>query len=294
MSITLDQARALDALDRGGTFERAAAALHKGHTAVLYALRTMEEQLGLTLLDRRGYRTKLTPEGQRVLEHARKLLDAERALEDACTEIKQGWEPRLRLVFDGIFPTHPILRVVEEMARAGAKTRIDVSTGFLAGVEETFRQEDAELMISVLPPAAADLRAVRLAPIRAVLVAHRGHPLVAGDRELTAEQLAAHMLITVRGSDPRLQLSTAGIEPPIAVRLNDFQAKKAAILSGLGFGWMPEYLVAAELRRGVLRRVRWRAASVHVFEPRLYHRTGARLGRAAQLVVQRLREDAKR
>ena len=43
MALTLDQARALDALARHGTFARAAAALNKRHTAVLYAVRTLEE-----------------------------------------------------------------------------------------------------------------------------------------------------------------------------------------------------------------------------------------------------------
>jgi len=78
MNVTLEQARALDALARHGTFAAAAKALHKGHTAVLYALRTLEEQTELALLDRRGYRTRLTAAGERVLEHCRKLLAAER------------------------------------------------------------------------------------------------------------------------------------------------------------------------------------------------------------------------
>jgi hypothetical protein len=60
MAITLEWARALDALDRAGTLVGAAAQLHKGHTAVLYALGQLEAQTGLALLDRRGYRLRLT------------------------------------------------------------------------------------------------------------------------------------------------------------------------------------------------------------------------------------------
>ena len=51
MAITLDQARALDALARAGTFVRAGAALHKRHTAVLYALQTLKKQTNITLLN---------------------------------------------------------------------------------------------------------------------------------------------------------------------------------------------------------------------------------------------------
>src|SRR5690606_26191529 len=187
-----------------------------------------------------------------VLGHVRRVLSAERELEAACAEIRTGWEPDLRLVFDGIFPTEPILKVVLAIAEAGASTRVDVSSAFLGGVERAFVDTDADLMISVLPPTSADLRVVRLAPIRARLVAHKDHPLARTRRLLEPEELAAHVLFTVRGSDPRLHLSTRGIEPPIAVRLADFHAKKAGILAKMGFGWMPEHLVGAELSKGTL------------------------------------------
>jgi DNA-binding transcriptional LysR family regulator len=289
VSVTLEQARALDALARHGTFARAASALGKRHTAVLYAVKTLEEQTGLALLDRHGYRTRLTEAGARILVHARELLAAERALDDACAEIKSGWEPELRLVFDGIFPVEPILDATRAIANAGASTRVDVSTEFLAGVEAAFTASDAHLMIAVLPPASAHYRVVRLAPIRARLVAHKDHPLAKAGRDLEPEDLAAHVLLTVRGSDPRLQLSTAGVEPPIAVRLNDFHGKKAGILAKLGYGWMPDHLVSHELERGTLVPLRWKRESVHVFEPRLYFRAGRALGRAARMVTDRLK-----
>src|SRR6476659_3871826 len=109
LHLSLDQARALDAWARHGTFQRAAQALHKGHTAVLYALRTLEDQAGIKLVDRTGYRSRLTPAGQRVLEQCRKLLATERELESLCLEMRSGWEPSLKIVFDGVFPAAPIL-----------------------------------------------------------------------------------------------------------------------------------------------------------------------------------------
>lgn len=293
MAVTLDQARALDALARHGTFARAASALGKRHTAVLYALKTLEEQTGLALLDRRGYRTRLTAAGDRVLVHAQKLLACERDLEASCVEIRTGWEPELRMVFDGIFPVAPILGVVDAIARAGARTRVDMSTDFLAGVERTFVEADADLMISVLPPTSTDLRVVRLAPIRARLVVHRDHALARAGALLDPAALAAHVLLTVRGSDPRLHLSTSGLEPVLAVRLADFHAKKAGILARMGYGWMPEHLVSGELARGTLIALPAKLANVHVFEPRLYYRAGRTPGRAARLVIDRLKDDAK-
>jgi DNA-binding transcriptional LysR family regulator len=288
MSITLEQARALDALDRHKTYQAAAKALHKAHSAVLFAVRSLEDQTGLVLLDRRGYRTKLTPAGERVLEACRTMLAAERAFENVCHEIKSGWEPRLCIVFDGVQPAAPILDVVAELVREQVPTRIDVRADFLDGVEASFEREEADLMIAVLPPRDARLSSIALPSIPASLVTHRGHPLAAPRKTYEPAELEQHVLCTVRGSDPRLVLGTSSLAPRTTIHLNDFAAKHAAILAGIGFGWLPDAMAQAELRSGVLKRIRWAGASTHLFEPRLYHRNDAVLGRAASRVLERL------
>ena len=68
MPITLDQARALQALAEYGTFEAAASALHKGHSAIVSAIKNMEAQLELKHPDRKLYRTKVARAGEAVRE----------------------------------------------------------------------------------------------------------------------------------------------------------------------------------------------------------------------------------
>lgn len=280
MQITLEQARALDALDRHGTFHKAAAALRIGHTSVLYALRTLEEQLELRVLDRTGYRTRLTPAGRRVLESCRTLLAAEAELAATVTELRGGWEPTVKVVFDGIVPIEPLLHAVGDLAREHVPTRIDVRAEFLGAVEDTFIAAEADLMISVLPPRETDLFAIALPVVKATLVAHRKHPLATGTHDIAS--LRRHVLLTVRGGDPRLELPTSGLEQRSTVLLNDFASKRAAIAAGIGFGWLPDAMISRELRR-----VRWSGASTHRFHPRLFHR--GHPGRAAQRLISALR-----
>lgn len=286
MDVTLDQARALDALARHGTFVAAAKALHKGHGAVLYAVERLEEQTGLTLLDRTRYRTKLTRAGDEVLAHCRRLLAAERALVAACGEIKSGWEPSLRVVFDGVYPAEPILAVISGLARDGARTVVQVAAEFLGGVEERFARDDADVMITLLPPQTPGLVTVKLPPLKARLVAHKRHPLAALSR-VTLADLDAHVLVTVRGSDPRLQLSTVSLEDRSTVHLPDFASKKSAILQGIGFGWLPDHLIARELSRGELVALPLARGGTHAFEPRLCRRDRP-LGHAAKRLVDAL------
>lgn len=279
MHITLDQARALDAFSRAGSLQGAAKLLRKGHTGVLYALKQLETQTGLHLFDRTGYRTRLTAAGEEVLRRCRALLEAERALLDTCTELRSGWEPTLRVVFDAIVPLGPVLEVIRLLREAAAPTRVLLSVDTLGGVERRFDEEGADVMLSILPVAQEGLVTVPLPKLRARLVAHRTHPL-ARARRVTPEALHGHTLLTVRGSDPRLHLSTGRLEQQSTVHLSDFHAKKAAIVAGIGFGWLPDWLIERELRRGELVPLSLTTGSVHVFEPRLSHR--GRLGPAGE------------
>jgi DNA-binding transcriptional LysR family regulator len=281
--ITLEQARTLDAFAKAGSLQAAAKALHKAHSAVLYALKQLEAQTDLTLFDRSGYRTKLTLAGEEVLRHCRRLLDAESSLYAACAELRSGWEPVLRVVFDAIVPLSPVLEVVRALKAARAPTRVQLSVDSLSGVEERFEAEGAQVMISVLPPRHKGLTVVALPKLKARLVAHRTHPLTRVTRPLTGEDLSAHVLLTVRGSDPRLQLPTAQLEEQSTVHLSDFHAKKAAIAAGIGFGWLPDWLIEQELHKGELVALNLPQGSVHVFEPRLAYRHS--LGPAARKLV---------
>ncbi len=283
--VTIEQARALDALARGGSFAAAAAELHRGHTSILYAIKTLEDALGFPVLDRSRYRTQLSPRGRRVLEACRDLLAADAELASTIGVLRGGWEPTVGVVFDGIVPIEPLLHAIDALTHERVPTRIEVRAEFLAGVEDEFAHRNADLMIAVLPPRAPGLIAIDLPPLHASLVARSDHPLARGRHD--ARALRDHLLLTVRGSDPRLELSTAGIEARSTVHLHDFAAKRTAVLAGIGFGWLPDPMIEADLARRRLRRIRWTRASRHVFHPRLYHR-GA-LGPAARRLVDSLK-----
>lgn len=268
--ITLEQARALAAIDRCGTFAAAAAELRRGHTSVLYAIRTLEDALGFPVLDRSGYRTTLSPHGRRVLEGCRALLASADELAALVGELRAGWEPALAVVFDGIVPIDPLLHTIGRLAREHVPTRFEVHAAFLGGVEEVFDRLAADIMITVLPPRRGALTAIDLPPLPASLVAHTSHPLARGRHDASA--LRRHLLLTVHGSDPRLELPTSAIEAHSMVLLNDFASKRAAILAGIGYGWLPDAMIDRDLAAGRLRRIRWTRPARHVFHPRLHHR----------------------
>ena len=74
MGFTLDQLRALVAIERAGNFSAAGRELYRATSAVSYAIKNLEDQLGVTLFDRRGRQAKLTDVGRCVLQEAHVVL----------------------------------------------------------------------------------------------------------------------------------------------------------------------------------------------------------------------------
>ena len=64
--------------------------------------------------------------------------------------------------------------------------------------------------------------------------------------------------------------------------LSDFKSKKQALLQGLGFGWMPYYLVKKELAENKLVEVNYQHGSRFIFTPHLVWRAERKLGKTAQ------------
>ena len=71
--------------------------------------------------------------------------------------------------------------------------------------------------------------------------------------------------------------------------LSDFHSKRLALLSGAGFGWIPRHFVEHELENGTLKLLPANP-NTWVYEPYVITRTGAPLGRGAQLFIETLRQ----
>ena len=285
MNITMDQALALDAIAKFGTFKSAATQLGKGHSAVMYLIKTLERETDLTLLDRSGYRNRLTADGQLVHKYCQRLIQTKNELSLACKKLHRGWEPRISLVYDGVINFDLIGDVLLKLNESEIPTEIKVTAAILDEVEKRFEQEDADMMLTILANHQLNSPSLKLKPLKVFLVAHGQHRLGKLRKSATIADLNKHTYIQVRGSTSQLGLSTEQIEMSSLFLVNDFNTKKQAILKGLGFGWLPQYMISNELKSKEVRVVKTSIANEHTLYPRLYHREKSLLGKGAQALL---------
>ena len=285
---TLDQLVVLEAIERCGTFARAAEELHRVPSAVSYAVRTMEAQLGVQLFERLGNRAALTPAGRRLLESAREVLAQARSLERVAGEIRDGWEPELQVVVDGVFPMGPLAAALRVFTEQRIPTRVRLDVEYQEGVPERWTADRAALMLILdFDPEDDPLRIQPLPDIDMVLVVAPGHPLAgqSGRDGLEEGALDDHFELVVKDSSPRYSRRpkkpfTGGGH---VIYLSDFHSKRLAALGGVGFGWLPEHLVIDDLAAGRLLPLDAGNGGRWTYHPKLVCRADEPLGRAAML-----------
>jgi DNA-binding transcriptional LysR family regulator len=67
--------------------------------------------------------------------------------------------------------------------------------------------------------------------------------------------------------------------------VNDFWTKKQAIMKGLGYGWLPEYMIATELKNKILKPMNTEIENTHELRPKLFHRPEEKMGRTAKQLL---------
>jgi DNA-binding transcriptional LysR family regulator len=289
--ITLDAVEALEAIQETGSFAAAARRLHKVQSAVSYGVRQLESALGVELFDRSGHRAQLTDAGRVVLDEGRLLLARARRLEALAEGFQAKWEPRLEVVIDGILPMEPILRAFQQLTDEGVPTRMQVKVEFLGGVQDRFEKDRADLMLVKDYTPTRALTEHPLPEVEAVLVAARTHPLGRASGPVSLEVLHRHVELTVHdSSESRRVTNPHRFGGDRVFFLSDFLTKKTALRMGLGFGWMPLYLVRKELASGSLREVPYAGGSRYRFTPALVHPADRPLGRAGQRFLALLAE----
>ena len=286
MSLNLEHLKTLKILDESGNFAKAATKLNKVRSAVSYDIRCLENHLGISLLDRSGYRTQLNEIGKMIAARSRHILREARALEHLASLLHQQWEPTLKVVIEGAIPNRPVMRVIQELNAQNVPTRINLQTEFLSGVPDRFEKEEADLMlVKNFEAQWEDYEVFELPPVHCFLVAASTHDLFAKNpTTISLQELCKHVELNIEVSaDNAAQMGDKRLGSPRVLNLSGFHTKKEALLMGLGFGWMPGALIGEELANNRLHVIPFDEGSSFHFVPLLMYKKERPLGRSGSL-----------
>jgi len=252
--MTYDQLVAFTSVAAEGTFTGASNALHKSQPAVSKLIRNLEGELGVVLFDRTRYRATLTDAGRVFYERAAAVIESTHALRGFGLALGGKVEAIVRLAVEAVTPLDPIVKILRAAEARFPSVRVELHTERLAGAAEALHERRADVVVAtMLGIDAAKVDAMPFGRVRIVAVARADHPVATRRPPIPPALLRAHPQIVLRDSAQRSSPALNVLEGGLRWTVTDIAAKKELILAGMGWGGLPEHVVARELAGGTLK-----------------------------------------
>ncbi|MBH0238245.1 LysR family transcriptional regulator [Methylobrevis albus] len=267
----LDKLELLLALARERHFGRAAESAGVSQPTLSSAVKSLEEQLGVLLVERGSRFQGFTPEGERILDWARRLVSDARAMRMEVQALKKGPAGNLRL---GVIPTALpfVSELINPIAIRHQEVRFSVhsmtSDQILKGIENL----ELDAGVSYLDPSLpARFSTVMLYEERYSLLVAPGGPLK--DRTEIRWTEAASIplcLLTPDMQNRRIverHLRDAGVEVAPRLESNSLIVLHTHVRSGLWATIMPARLLESMDQPGMMQ-------AIPIVEPTVSHAIG--------------------
>jgi DNA-binding transcriptional LysR family regulator len=226
------------------SISRAAEKLYLTQSAMSSRIATLEEEMGVLLLDRRDKQFKLTGAGARFLVYAEKLLELQREVKQ---EMGSGQPMAVSMRIGAIESVlHSWLIPWLEKLRAdhpGLELELTVETTPI--LVDLIQRGTLDLVFAVLPASSEGVRNQALPPMEMAFV---GHPDLHKKRNYRLEDLAEMELLTFqKGSQPHVTLldlfRVRRLEPKKVHAISSISAMVQLVQGGFGVALLPRAAV---------------------------------------------------
>lgn len=245
---TLEQWSLLERVVEAGSFAKAAEETNRSQSSVSYNLSLLQERLGVALLVPEGRRAVLTPAGELLLNQVKPLLKAFAYVETRAASLRNGMRTRLDLVVDSIFPRRRLFAILRQFQQLYPQTQVRL-TEVLENSRTDVINDEADVMVLTRRQDITGL-GEWLMNIDFVAVAHHQHPLFSLDAPLNDDMLRPWPLIQIADSQ------TAARAAGESWTFSTIDAAIEAVMSQVGYGWLPEERIQTQLDLGCLNACR--------------------------------------
>nr|WP_295786485.1 LysR family transcriptional regulator [Rhodoferax sp.] len=226
------------------SISRAADKLFLTQSAMSSRISTLEEELGVLLLDRRDKQFKLTTAGARFLVYAQRLLELQREVK---SEMGSGAPLAVSMRIGAIESVlHSwLIPWLEKLRRDQPGLELDLTVETTPILMDHIQRGTLDLVFAALP-ASAD--GVRNRALPAMEMAFVGNPVLHKKREYRLDELAEMELLTFqKGSQPHVTLLDLfrqhQMEPKRVHAISSISAMVQLVQGGFGVALLPRAAV---------------------------------------------------
>jgi DNA-binding transcriptional LysR family regulator len=251
--VTIHQLQCFDAVVTEGGFQAAADKLMRAQPSVSSAVKNLEQQLQLKLLDRSGYRVALTDEGRSFHARTRVFLHDLEALRNHASQLAMGEESELHVVVGDLSPLPETLGLLRRFFDGCPATQLHLHFEAISGPWERLFDGEADLILHHIDMADPRLEYIDLFAVKLVPVVSPNFLKFPISRDIRPEQMRDYVQCVIRDSARRsAPRDFYLIEGARNWTVSDQLMKRELILQGMGWGHVPRYLIEQDLRDGRL------------------------------------------
>ncbi|GHU36517.1 transcriptional regulator [Betaproteobacteria bacterium] len=217
---------------------RAAEKMCLTQSAVSNRIATLEDELGVELINRHNPRFRLSDAGTRFMDYAEKLLMIEREMRsEFSAPERQAFTLRIGAI-ESVLHTW-LIPMVDALKRSSPLTNFELTIETSLNLAEQIRRGALDLIFSALPVQEESLINEILEPFEMVFVGAKTMTSPVPHESLELDALLRHEILTFqRGSHPHISLinalHAAGVDDKHVHAVSSISA--LALLAGNGFG----------------------------------------------------------
>ena len=251
---TLDQLQVFLAVAETGSFSAAARRLNRAQSVISYTIANLEAQLELKLFSREGTREPvLTTEGKAMLPDARRMIGVLQDIRARAEGMKRGLEPELTIAVDVTLPSPVLVDVLKAFNDTFPTVSLRLNVGALGIVSEQLILRKSDISFGGQPVAIDDdLVSIRIGDASMTPVAAPDHPLALYPGRVPLAVVREHIQLVVSDISEMTKGKDFSVYAYRTWRMTDVATKRDLILSGLGWGGLPAWMIDDDVAAGRL------------------------------------------
>ena len=254
-----EQLRTFLEVSRLRSFSRAAEKLSVTQPAISAQIRSLENEVGARLFDRDGGKVTFTAAGRVFEPFAEHVLSCHAHIGITIAELHRSPRGEISISANEATSLYILPAVFAQFKRQYTRVSLQVVRADRARILEGVLNREVDFGIVSMPLKDARLMIERIHKDEVVLVTGSAHPL-AGRDSVTLPELLEHSLLLPKNGRQRDQIDdyfrSEDAQPRVAMEVESSELLKRLIGAGLGMGFLPRAVVAAESAAGSLRVIK--------------------------------------
>jgi DNA-binding transcriptional LysR family regulator len=247
-SLNLDQLRAFVEVVTHGSFTAAAKKLNLTQPAVTHQVQELERRFDVELVERVGKRAHLTQAGEKLIEHARHLLDEDTLTRASMSRFSDKGAGRVRIGTSMTMLMYALPPILQKLKSSHPQLEINLKAGLTSATLKALKANTLDLGLCALPIEDHAFETVPLFEDELVAILPAGNgPIPA---KVTPAYLSQRPLI-LGNQDSALHrtvtgwLAQAGSPPKPVMTFDNVEAIKSLVAVGLGASIVPSLALGA-------------------------------------------------